>query len=427
MNPQIPGKSIVRLKAMSDEIKGEIKALTGLRIVASMWVVLFHFRPMVADASPDFGDVLSPVLNCGAQGVDLFFILSGFVLTWNYLDRMGQSWSLRATLHFLWLRLARVWPVYLVTLHLAALLVILSLHVGHVPLPEVADLTAVSYIRQVLLVQLWFQPYFDQSSWDGPAWSISAEWLAYLLFGVLIMVIFRMVHATRARSLIFLALAASLPPVVLLLASGQFYTPWSWLPRIVTQFTAGALACAAVRRLRLTDRARRVAGYLSALVVAAIVGILYWFDAHPISGVLDSGGVVDVLFVPLVIALAIGVGSLPWLLSTRLMVYGGEISFCLYMVHELVHTGWGWAVQQFELQLTDFPWKWNVIGLLVIAVVVSILLYHLVEEPARRWMRRMVGTRDVRDANAGTGPGQSGNTKLRPIDGAREAVSARAV
>jgi peptidoglycan/LPS O-acetylase OafA/YrhL len=412
---------------MSGQIKGEIKALTGLRIIAAVWVVLFHFRPMVADASPDFRDALAPVLNCGAQGVDLFFILSGFVLTWNYLDRMGPSWSLRATVHFLWLRLARVWPVYLVTLHLAALLVILSLHVGHVPLPQVSDLTAISYIRQVLLVQLWFQPYFDESSWDGPAWSISAEWLAYLLFGVLIMVIFRMMHATRARGLIFLALAAALPPVVLLLASGQFYTPWSWLPRIVTQFTAGALACAAVRRLRLTDRSRRVAGYLSALVVAAVVGVLYWFDANPMSGVLDSGGVVDVLFVPLVIALSIGVGSLPRLLSMRFMVYGGEISFCLYMVHELVHTGWGWAVQQFELPLTDSPWKWNVIGLFVIAVVISILLYHFVEEPARRWMRRMVDTRDVRGGNAEAGPKDPVSTKLRPIDGAREPFSARAV
>ena len=65
-------------------------------------------------------------------------------------------------------------------------------------------------------------------------------------------------------------------------------------------------------------------------------------------GVMDSGGVVDVLFVPLVIALAIGAGSLPALLSTRLMVYGGQISFCLYMVHELVHTAWNWATQQFE-------------------------------------------------------------------------------
>lgn len=183
------------------EITGEIRALTGLRIVAAVWVVLFHFRPMLGDASPGFRDALAPVLDCGAQGVDLFFILSGFVLTWNYLDRMGRSWSVRANLHFLWLRLARVWPVYLVTLHLAAVWVIFTLHVGHVPSPEAGQLTAISYVRQILLVQLWFQPYFDGSSWDGPAWSISAEWLAYLLFGLLILVIFRMKHATRARGL----------------------------------------------------------------------------------------------------------------------------------------------------------------------------------------------------------------------------------
>ncbi|MGB8391658.1 acyltransferase family protein [Mycobacterium sp.] len=403
---------------------GEIKALTGLRIVAALWVVLFHFRPMLGDAAPGFRDALAPVLDCGAQGVDLFFILSGFVLTWNYLERMGRSWSARATLHFLWLRLARVWPVYLVTLHLAALWVIFTLHVGHVPSPDASQLTAISYVRQILLVQLWFQPYFDGSSWDGPAWSISAEWLAYLLFGLLILVIFRVKQATRARSLVWLAIGASLPPVALLLASGQFYTPWSWLPRIVTQFAAGALACAAVRRLRPTGRTRRVAGYLSVLVTAAVVGILYLLDAHPLSGVQDIGGVVDVLFVPLVITLAIGAGSLPGLLSTRLMVFGGQISFCLYMVHELVHTAWGWAVEEFELPLGDFPWKWNVVGLLAVAVGAATLLYHLVEEPARRWMRRMV---DVRPANARIESGESVGTKLHQIDGARKAVSARAV
>lgn len=377
---------------LKGQIKGEIKALTGLRIVASLWVVFFHFRPMVADLSPDLRENLAPVLNCGAQGVDLFFILSGFVLTWNYLDRMGHTWSLRATVHFLWLRLARVWPVYLVTLHLAAGWYILTLHMGHTPMPDVGRLTAISYVRQVLLVQLWFQPYFDLSSWDGPAWSISAEWLAYLLFGGLVLVIFRIQHATRARGLMLMAVAASLPPVVLLLASGVFYTPWSWLPRIVTQFAAGAIACAAVRRLRLGERGRRIAGYLSLLLVVAIVGVLYLLREFPISGVYDSGGVVDLLFVPLVITLAIGIGSLPWLLSTRWLVYGGEISFCLYMVHELVHTSWTWAVVNFQLRPweQDNPWKWNIFGLLAIAFVLSILLYHFVEEPARRWMRRMV-------------------------------------
>ncbi|SOX52076.1 acyltransferase, partial [Mycobacterium ahvazicum] len=410
----------------SAEIKGEIKALTGLRIIAAVWVVLFHFRPMLSDISPDFRENLAPVLNSGAQGVDLFFILSGFVLTWNYLDRMGRSWSTRETLHFLWLRLARVWPVYLVTMHLAALLVILSMHVGHVPLPEANDLTAISYIRQVLLVQLWFEPFFDGTSWDGPAWSISAEWLAYLLFGVLALVVFRMKLATRARTLMWLAVAASLPPVVMLLASGHFYTPWSWLPRIVTQFAAGALACAAVRRLRLSDRGRHIAGYLSLLLLAAVVGVLYWFNAHPISGVVenDSGGVVDVLFVPLVITLAVGLGSLPRVLSTRVMVYGGQISFCLYMVHELVHTSWGWAVEQFELTPweSDSPWKWNVLGLFAIALALSSLLYHVVEEPARRWMRRMV---DVRSAAQPTEAGEPAAARVRPIDGGLEPIAER--
>jgi peptidoglycan/LPS O-acetylase OafA/YrhL len=399
---------------------GEIKALTGLRIVAAFWVVLFHFRPLLRDAAPAFSDALAPMLNCGAQGVDLFFILSGFVLTWNYLDRMGPSWSTRATVHFLWLRLARVWPVYLVTLHLAAAWVIFTLHVGHVPSENVDQLTAVSYVRQLLLVQLWFQPFFDGSSWDGPAWSISAEWLAYLLFGVLALVIFRMAQVTRTRSLIVLAVLASSPPVLLLLVSGHFYTPWSWLPRIVMQFIAGALACAAVRRLVIGERGQRVAGYLAVLLTAAVVGVLYLVDAHPMAGVVDSGGVVDLLFVPLVMTLAVGAGTLPALLSTRLMVYGGQISFALYMVHELVHTAWMWTAAQFELTLHGGTGKLMVLGVLAVAFAGAVVLFHGVEEPARKWMRKMVGT--GRPTPVSTGNVQSIDEAIET----RKTLSARA-
>lgn len=423
-NSRVPHeKSVVR--------SGEIKALSGLRIVAAVWVVLFHFRPLLEQAAPGFRSALAPVLNCGAQGVDLFFILSGFVLTWNYLDRMGESWSTRATLHFLWLRLARVWPVYLVTLHLAALWIIFTLNVGHEPSKVADQLNAVSYVRQLLLVQLWFQPYFDGSSWDGPAWSISAEWLAYLLFGLLVLVIFRIARATRARGLVWLAFAASLAPVLLLFASGHFYTPWSWLPRIVMQFTAGALACVAVRKLQLSDRARRGAGYLSVVLGVAIVGLLYVLDAHPVARMVDSSGFVDVLFVPLVVTLAAGIGSLPRLLSTRVMVYCGHISFSLYMVHELVHTAWNWAAEQFEIVLTpSWSAKLTVVGVLAAAFIGAVLLYHFVEEPARIWMRRMVKTSDMQtgaaDAQAEARPEAAADHphhahgKLQPLHGPRQ-------
>ena len=397
---------------------GEIKALTGLRIVAAMWVVLFHFRPLIWDASPRLKDDLAPLLNSGAQGVDLFFILSGFVLTWNYLERMGPSWSTRATMHFLWLRLSRVWPIYLVTMHIAALWIIFTLHVGTTPSPAVEKLTAISYVRQLFMVQLWFEPFFDGTSWDGPAWSISAEWLAYLVFGLMILVIFRMARVTRARTLLLLAFVASLPPIILLLASGHFYTPWSWLPRIVAQFLAGALACAAVRRLRLTDRSQRIAGYSAIALTAVGVAILYYYDAHPVNGMIDPGGLVDILFMPVVVTLAIGVGSLPALLSTRLMVYGGQISFSLYMVHELVHTSWNWVVQEFGLDIPKAIQKFVVVGLIAAAVAGAMLLFHTVEEPARRWMRRMVDFRDVKTIRAELPADPTG--KLASIDGVRE-------
>ncbi|WP_232375085.1 acyltransferase family protein [Mycolicibacterium mengxianglii] len=375
---------------------GEIKALSGLRILAALWVVVFHFRPLLEQAAPGVRSALAPVLDNGAQGVDLFFILSGFVLTWSYLERMGQSWSTRATLRFLWLRLARVWPVYLVTLHLAAAWIIFTLYVGHVPSPEVVELSAGNYVRQVLLVQLWSVPFFDGTSWNGPAWSISAEWLAYLLFGGLILVIFRIGQVTRGRSLLLLAVLASLPPTLLLLASGHFYTPYSWLPRIIMQFIAGALACAAVRKFRFSDRAQRVTGYLSLLLAAVIIGLLYVLDAHPPEKMLDAAGLVDVLFVPLVVTLAIGAGSLPRLLSTRVMVYLGHISFSLYMVHEIIHTAWNWVVMQFEVVLTPSWWAKAVVGgLILLALLASSALYHLVEEPARLWMRRMVDVREL--------------------------------
>ncbi len=399
---------------------GEIKALTGLRIVAAMWVVLFHFRPLIWEASPRLKDDLAPLLNAGAQGVDLFFILSGFVLTWNYLDRMGSHFSGRATLHFLWLRLSRVWPVYLVTMHIAAAWIIFTLHVGTVPSPDVEKLNAISYVRQLFMVQLWFEPFFDGTSWDGPAWSISAEWLAYLLFGVIILVIFRMSRVTRARTLLVLAFVAALPPTLLLLASGHFYTPWSWLPRIVAQFVAGALACAAVRRLQLGRRAQQIAGVSAVLLAAAMVGILYYYDAHPVAGMIDPGGLVDVLFMPLVVTLAIGVGTLPALLSTRLLVYGGQISFSLYMVHEIVHTSWNWAVQEYQIDLPKSVQKVVVVGLILAAVAGAVALYHGVEEPARRWMRRMVDFRDVTH-DKHTGPPGAEGPRLASVEATPDA------
>ena len=129
-------------------------------------------------------------------------------------------------------------------------------------------------------------------------------------------------------------------------------------------------------------------------------------------------------------ALAIGTGSLPAVLSSRPMVYGGQISFCLYMVHELAHTSWLWAAEQFQLTMVGNGGKLLLAAVLAITFAAAAVLYHVVEEPARLWMRRMVG--DGRpEAGDGADPAvHLSSGKLQAIDGSHEGrpktISARA-
>jgi peptidoglycan/LPS O-acetylase OafA/YrhL len=98
------------------------------------------------------------------------------------------------------------------------------------------------------------------------------------------------------------------------------------------------------------------------------------------------------------------------------MVYLGHISFSLYMVHELVHTAWNWVTEQFEIVLTPgWPAKSIVVGVLAIAFIGAVLLYHFVEEPARVWMRRMVKTRAAHPTEAA----DPAHGKLQPLHGPR--------
>lgn len=371
---------------------GEIRALTGLRFVAAFWVVSIHAMWLIDLASPRLGSWIKPITNSGGVGVDMFYILSGFVITLNYVDKMGERFRLRDSVRFVWLRLARVWPVYLVMLHLSAFVVILRMQVGHLPPAE--SLSPLSYIQQLLMIQLWSSPRIDFTSWDDPAWSISAEWLAYLLFPLLVLLLARLERVAKARTLLIFALLAELPHVFFLLGTGYFYSPYSWLPRILMQFSAGALACLAVRRMTVTDRLRRVCGYLSLAIVVLIVGGLYLLHYAPIPRIFDSWGLVTLAFVPLVVTLAIGSSSLPRLLATRPLVTGGQISYSLYLVHAPFFVVAAWWYGQWP---GTFPSGWGaralLVGILVACVGAAWVMYHRVEEPSRKAMRRMLDAR----------------------------------
>jgi peptidoglycan/LPS O-acetylase OafA/YrhL len=148
----------------------QIAPLTALRFFAAAWVVLYHYWPNLnAAATPDFAAK-------GYLGVELFFVLSGFVISYVYqgqVERGGFRYGA-----FLWARLARVYPLHLATLGAVLLMALGAAAAGVAVGAEVFDAAALP--ANLALVHAWgFAP---TAAFNHPSWSISAEWFAYLTF-----------------------------------------------------------------------------------------------------------------------------------------------------------------------------------------------------------------------------------------------------
>src|SRR5262245_7459604 len=153
----------------------DLKPLTSLRFLAAFWVLTYHFRDHLG---LDLGRV--GLIAHGWMGVDLFFILSGFILAHVYLAEVeGGRFGYR---RFLQNRLARVYPM-----HLAALAAMLGLFAlatasgAKVSAPDAFRLLDLP--QHLLMIHAWGAT--GTVGWNFPSWSISAEWGAYLLFPVI--------------------------------------------------------------------------------------------------------------------------------------------------------------------------------------------------------------------------------------------------
>jgi peptidoglycan/LPS O-acetylase OafA/YrhL len=198
-----------------------IDALTGIRAFAAMWVVLFHFRTEIVALLPGVSPILS-VAAAGRLGVDLFFILSGFILTYNYLDEF-RTLRLRDYGRFLWLRLARIYPVHLFALAAVVAIVVAAKTIG-LPVNPAHMYTTPTVVTNVLMVHAWTGM---ELTWNYPAWSISAEWFAYLAFPVAALALGRVRSARLALAGAVVAIAAMYAVFVLFPTGWPFPAPSS--------------------------------------------------------------------------------------------------------------------------------------------------------------------------------------------------------
>jgi peptidoglycan/LPS O-acetylase OafA/YrhL len=350
----------------SASMPANIKPLTAMRFFAALWVVAFHYTPSLGLGMP-------ALIGKGYLGVELFFVLSGFILSHVYMASHGEGRFNYA--QFLWARLARIYPVHIATLlGLGALIAAASL-AGL----EAGDHVVVwaSIPAQLTLTQAW--GLGPQGGWNHPSWSISAEWFAYLAFPAFAALFWRL----RDRPRLAAVLAAL---IVLGLNVGFEWVAgfpltkatilWGAM-RIVPCFALGCAVWLLWRADVIQQRRFAVSGLavsLAAIVGAALLGAPDWFTVW--------------LFGALILCLASLTTTGSRLLTGPVWVYLGEVSFAVYMVcipWELVFSK---AAQRLAPTAGE-TLAWPLWALMFVGVVpAAMIVHHLVERPARDIMRR---------------------------------------
>jgi peptidoglycan/LPS O-acetylase OafA/YrhL len=331
-----------------------------VRGIAAWFVVFFHIRKSIADLP----DAAMSVLAKGYLAVDFFFLLSGFVIwmVWGERVRLG---GLASVPGFLQRRVARVWPLHLFMLAfavaLAAVLELTGRGNDHFPWHELP--------LHVLLLQNW--GFTEHLTWNDPAWSISCELGAYLLFPLLALAIdWRRVPswAVLASIAALLALLHSIFASRGATALGQ-EIPSLGLIRCILEFACGTGVAALWLRWRDAWRTPALAssGLAVALAVAWAMGLPETIAA-------------PALFAALLLALALTSARAGNPLEAGWIHYLGEISYATYLSHYLLWFAFKLAFVE-DAHAVGWP---LVAAFLALVLMASIALYHLVERPAQR-------------------------------------------
>jgi peptidoglycan/LPS O-acetylase OafA/YrhL len=343
----------------------ELRALTGARGIAAWLVVLFHLRFMM----PGIGGAYGP-LSYGYLAVDFFFVLSGFVIWLTYGEKL-RAQGLAGIPEFLKRRVARVWPLHLFIL-LGAIPFAVALALSG--RPDWAQYPLAELPLHFLLLQNW--GFTDRLTWNVPAWSISCELAAYLVFPFLVMAI----DWRRLPTVALLAIAALLAGAIwgVFALSGESVLGAGitsiGVPRCIGEFALGTVTCALWVRWRERPAVPAIAAVATGTALLA---------AH-VAGLLPQAFALPLVFAALVLVLALTSGLRGNLLESGPVHYLGEISYATYLGHWLL-----WMVFKLVF-ITGHEMSWGLFALFCAMVLASsALLYHFVERPAQRWLNRV--------------------------------------
>ncbi|HEY2736733.1 MAG TPA: acyltransferase [Polyangiales bacterium] len=340
-----------------------IDALTGLRALPAIAVVVYHLQWHLFQIE---------VFHFGYLSVDLFFLLSGYIMAHVHLqDFATLRWPPVA--RYWALRLGRIYPVHLAVLIGLLLIVKAGALLGRPPAdPE--RFSAKFFLINLALLQAWWRQI---SSWNYPSWSVSCEWFAYLLFPLFAQAVVRL----RTQRSLAIALA---------LMVGLFAWLFTTVLSIDVEFNSGVVAlgrvaCEFILGMLLYQWRRASTLRLPWLpLMFALWAIALPFGWSQIHDVLVALSYIFVL-----LAAEDDRSLTSRVLRQRWAMYLGERSYSLYLTHVPVAMTVGVATKTLGPKF-GLPWFVQLAIVLASALLVAIATYRLVERPAQRWIHQRV-------------------------------------
>jgi peptidoglycan/LPS O-acetylase OafA/YrhL len=360
-------------------MKETYPALNGLRFIAAMAVVFFHYGPSVS------GYQLLPrciqnLIQCGPVALGFFFILSGFVLTHAHPVLSGR----RLRITFWFRRFAKLYPVYFFAFLLFIPIAVEKylLHPSGIASPENTGTFFRSALLSALMLQAWTT--FSQA-WNGPGWSLSVEAFFYCIFPFILPLLLK----RRIRNVVLVCIVAWTAMVSVtytqtrngvqsdLWSSLLRNNPLLWSPMFL-------IGVSLARLIPVWARVRPLIADLTCALSAAGILLACAFCPFQYQQLLITGGLAGLL-ATLVLAYSHRGAMLSRVIGNPVLDALGRVSYITYIIQAPL-----WHL--FQIGLSRFlqrdSWNGSLAGwhfgiYLALLICSSFLVQAFIEEPCR--------------------------------------------
>lgn len=366
-------------------------ALDSWRGICALLVALYHFDMRLPLQ-------LGPFVSNGYLFVDFFFVLSGFVMSHAYGNRLADRSS---RLNFIVRRWGRLWP-----LHIALLLALMGVHLASRFMGKagISHVNPEYFLANVLLVHS--MGLFDYLAFNHPSWSISTEFFAYLAFAV-----FCLARGERLREILAVAVVL-FTGTILFLQKGHIASTYDlgFIRCLYGFFTGYVVYRLALRTGRDGLWASGRMEIPASLLMVAFVGTVGHLHVLTL--------IAPFVFGLLVLSFWTDCGPVSRVLQARPLQKLGLWSYSIYMTHYfLIHVMWQvlWAIYHSPtlrgmpgvsyLISGEMPARYLLLVMLATALLLlSAFTYRVIEQPGRRWFNRLADRRfPPRAADPSTG------------------------